>query len=110
MILWHNCCYATVRTPVNFVTIPNIVKFVEVPCLDLDTKDGNGRTTFGGGQRSWLSNHREALEREVWKVAIVTIVTIKRILDIAITVTIIKVTKEFCNQTMKEILMEKCGN
>ena len=41
MILWHNCCYATVR---NFVTIPNIVKFVEVPCLDLDTKDGNGRT------------------------------------------------------------------
>ena len=44
MILWHNCCYATVRTPVNFVTIPNIVKFVEVPSLDLDTKDGNGRT------------------------------------------------------------------
>ena len=55
------------------MTIPNIVKFVEVPCLDLDTKDGNGRTTFGGGQRSWLSNHREALEREVWKVAIVAI-------------------------------------
>ena len=44
MILWHNCCYATVRTPVNFVTIPNIVTFVEVQGLDLNAKNGNGRT------------------------------------------------------------------
>ena len=81
-----------------------------MPCLDLDTKDDNGRTTFGGGQNSWLSNHREALEREVWKVAVVTIVTIKRILKIAIMVTIIvEVGKEFGNQTTK-LLMEKCGN
>ena len=82
-----------------------------MPCLDLDTKDDNGRTTFGGGQNSWLSNHREALEREVWKVAVVTIVTIKRILKIAIMVTIIvEVGKEFGNQTMEKLLMEKCGN
>ena len=44
MILWHNCCYATVRTPVNFVTIPNIVTFVEVQGLDLNAKGGNGQT------------------------------------------------------------------
>ena len=44
MILWHNCCYATIRTPVNFVAIPNIVTFVEVQGLDLNARDGNGRT------------------------------------------------------------------
>ena len=44
MILWHNCCYATVRTPVNFVTIPNIVTFVEVQGHELNAKAGNGQT------------------------------------------------------------------
>ena len=40
--------------------------------------------------------------------AIVTIVTIKRILKIAIMVTIVEVGKEFGNQTMEKLLMEKC--
>ena len=44
MILWHNCCYAIVRTPVNFVTIPNIVTFVEVQGHELNAKAGNGQT------------------------------------------------------------------
>ena len=43
-------------------------------------------------------------------VAIVTIVTIKRILNIPIMVTIVEGTKEFGNQTMEKLLMEKCGN
>ena len=39
-----------------------------------------------------------------------TIVTIKRILNIAIMVATVEVTKDFGNQTMEKLLMEKCGN